>query len=96
MKCFKSAFNHISLLPVIVYIMMKRIEGLQSVLCVTFYSDICLRNHLSHKLTICDERGECQISCCQVFKYCGNCYGIVKRCEWINSRWHQHDCRKVY
>ena len=73
--------------------MMNRMEGLCD---VVFYREDCLRNHFNHMLTIHDKRGEHQKSCCQFFKYCSECYSVVKQYEWINNRWHCHNCSRVY
>ena len=103
MECFKSAFDHICLLPVRCikcYCIHDDESDGRSAKCplcdIIFYSKICWRDHFSHMLTIRSERGEHQKSCRQVFKYCDGCYGIVKQREWIKGRWHEHDCCKVY
>ena len=85
MKTVKNVFDHICLLCVMC-IKCRSIHDDESdgrfakcSFCdVMFYSETCLRNHFCHKLNIHDECGECQMSCCQVFKYCTNCCEIVK------------------
>ena len=65
MKWYRSVFDHVCLLPVTCikcYCIHDDKSGGRSAKCplrdVIFYSEVCLRNHFSHMLTIWDEEGE--------------------------------------
>ena len=103
MKQYRSAFDHVCLLPIMcikcysVHDDESDGKSTKCPLCDVFYREDCLRNHFNQMLTLHDKGGgEHQKSCCQFFKYCPECYSVVRQCEWINNHWYHHDCSTIY